>query len=375
MRRTVSLRKTDIKLLIYCGCSLFAGLLVLLLSRQTGRFGEWYASHVFPAFLDTIGRFFSIAPFSVFEVLLVALLVWLLVSIVYFLSLALVPRWRGMLKKAATRALCMALALVCSVFMMMSLMCNANFSRDALSDLMGRQVAAPSKTDLFELCQLLIEQLSELEGEIPTDSSGFFTVENIDVKSEARAAMKALGAEEPLFSGYYPNPKPAFFSNFMSMAGITGLFSPFTMEANYNKEAPGYQIPFAACHELAHLKGFIREDEAGFIAFLACMRSASAEFRYSGAMNALAYALSAYSSVATAEEIFELRETAPRQALGDFMAGSLYWKRYDGKIRRIANHANDGYLKANAQEDGVRSYGRMVDLLVAEYISKTPYYF
>ncbi|HPE16562.1 MAG TPA: DUF3810 family protein, partial [Oscillospiraceae bacterium] len=28
---------------------------------------------------------------------------------------------------------------------------------------------------------------------------------------------------------------------------------------------------------------------------------------------------------------------------------------------------NDAYLKANAQRDGVKSYGRMVDLLLAEY--------
>jgi hypothetical protein len=28
---------------------------------------------------------------------------------------------------------------------------------------------------------------------------------------------------------------------------------------------------------------------------------------------------------------------------------------------------NDSYLKANSQQDGVKSYGRMVDLLLAEY--------
>ena len=33
----------------------------------------------------------------------------------------------------------------------------------------------------------------------------------------------------------------------------------------------------------------------------------------------------------------------------------------------IHNKVNDAYLKANNQTDGVQSYGRMVDLLIAEY--------
>ncbi|MFR7404478.1 MAG: DUF3810 family protein [Coriobacteriaceae bacterium] len=32
----------------------------------------------------------------------------------------------------------------------------------------------------------------------------------------------------------------------------------------------------------------------------------------------------------------------------------------------MSNAANNAYLKANQQQDGTRSYGRMVDLLLAE---------
>ena len=41
-------------------------------------------------------------------------------------------------------------------------------------------------------------------------------------------------------------------------------------------------------------------------------------------------------------------------------------QQYEGPIQDISNAANDTYLKANDQADGMRSYGRMVDLLLAE---------
>jgi hypothetical protein len=36
-------------------------------------------------------------------------------------------------------------------------------------------------------------------------------------------------------------------------------------------------------------------------------------------------------------------------------------------VERTSNRINNTYLKANNQKDGVKSYGRMVDLLIAEH--------
>lgn len=367
MRHTVSLRKTNAKLLVYSGCLLMVSLFAVLMARKTSWFGEWYASHIFPAFLDTIGRIMSLAPFSVLEILVCAFAAYVAACVLYLFLLAIVPTWRAKLKGAAARALCLTLAFACSMAMMLSLACAVNYSRDTFADLTGRQVSKPSTGDVLELCKLLIGEVSELPAEIPLDGRGLFTAENVDVKAEAKNSMKLLAAETPLLAGYYPNPKPVHFSRVMSMARITGIYSPFTVEANYNSDVPDYMIPYTVCHELAHLKGFIREDEAGFIAYLACMKSETPEFRYSGLMNALSYALRAYSGAATPEEYYELRKTIPEQALSDFAAGNLYWRNFQGKISKMSEKANDSYLKANVQEDGVKSYGRMIDLLVAEY--------
>ena len=84
-----------------------------------------------------------------------------------------------------------------------------------------------------------------------------------------------------MLEGYYPQPKKTSGLRTPLIRPLTGVYSPFTLEANYNSDMPDYNIPFTACHELSHLRGFMQEDEANFIAFLACSSSESIDFQYS----------------------------------------------------------------------------------------------
>ena len=54
----------------------------------------------------------------------------------------------------------------------------------------------------------------------------------------------------------------------------------------------------------------------------------------------------------------------------DIASNNAYWARYDQPVAEVSNRVNDAYLKANGQENGVQSYGRMVDLLLAYYREK-----
>ena len=150
------------------------------------------------------------------------------------------------------------------------------------------------------------------------------------------------------------------------MQQLCGVYSPFTVEANYNGDMPDYNVPHTLCHELSHLKGFMREDEANFISYLACYNSDNTELRYSGAMMGLIHAtnrLYRYDPNAW-QEIYTL---LPEGVLRDLAANSRYWKKYETPVGETADRWNDAYLKANDQTDGVQSYGRMVDLLIAFY--------
>jgi hypothetical protein len=49
----------------------------------------------------------------------------------------------------------------------------------------------------------------------------------------------------------------------------------------------------------------------------------------------------------------------------DLKAGREYWKAFETPIATISTAVNDAYLKANKEEDGVKTYGQVVDLLLA----------
>ena len=52
----------------------------------------------------------------------------------------------------------------------------------------------------------------------------------------------------------------------------------------------------------------------------------------------------------------------------DLIAGSEYWKQFEKTVVSETTEAlNDSYLKANDQPEGTKTYGKVVDLLLAEY--------
>jgi len=152
----------------------------------------------------------------------------------------------------------------------------------------------------------------------------------------------------------------------MSRLGIAGFYSPLTAEANVNVEIPPSDIPFSASHEAAHQLGFAREDEANYLGYLICRIHPDVDFRYSGVFTASRHTQRALASVdrAEARALESRRSPAVKRDIATLVAWAA---RYSGPAMRTFNRANDAYLRSQGQRDGVRSYGRMVDLLLAEW--------
>ena len=137
-------------------------------------------------------------------------------------------------------------------------------------------------------------------------------------------------------------------------------------EAQYNRLITPYNIPHTICHELSHLNGYMREDEANFVGYLACVLSDDASFRYSGYCLGYIYISNALYTVDY--DRWDEQRLLLRDEVGkDLSENTIYWSRYQTKLAEIKQTANDNYLKINHQEDGVKSYGRVVDLLLAYY--------
>lgn len=312
-------------------------------ARWLPGFGEWYATRIYPALVGSAGRIFGAFPFSVVEALLYPLLIYIV--------------WYGIRHIRQGRQIANRAFFMVSLFLFLyTVNCGINYYRAPFSSFLDYEIKAGTKQDLESLLAELTAQVNTAQGQL--------TAGTTDVSRESRAAMERLGLVYPSLSGFYPQPKGLLFSRVMSVQQLAGIYSPFTVEANYNREMPFYNIPHTACHELSHLKGFMREDEANFIGFLACIGSEDMEFRYSGYLMAWIYAGNALA--ADDKELYRtywnLLNESSRQELLD---NSLFWQQYDSKAAEVAERMNDTYLKANSQRDGVKSYGRVVDLLLA----------
>lgn len=108
----------------------------------------------------------------------------------------------------------------------------------------------------------------------------------------------------------------------------------------------------------------MREDEANFIGYLACINSDKGVFRYSGYLTGWVYAGNALARQ-DMESYRELYSSLKPEVIKDLRDNSQFWDQYEGKVAEVANQVNDTYLKLNDQKEGVKTYGRMVDLMLA----------
>jgi hypothetical protein len=158
----------------------------------------------------------------------------------------------------------------------------------------------------------------------------------------------------------------------MTRFGISGIYSPLTGEANYNAEQPSCDLPYTIAHEMAHQRGFAREDEANFIAFLICSKASHPYLRYSGSLRGLRV-LSALRPQVTPERYREIVTALGAGPLQDARASAEFWDRSRNRtLSSVAERTNDAYLQANRVRSGIRNYGEVTALIIGYYLTYPP---
>lgn len=164
----------------------------------------------------------------------------------------------------------------------------------------------------------------------------------------------------------YGKPKPILSSPLLIYTGITGIYFPFTAEANINTSIPEIMMPFTVLHEMAHQRGVATEDEANFLAFYVGINHPDLHFQYSSYFMGMLYATRALHRE-SAELYEEVLLALSEDVANDLMNYRQFWSQYQGRARKTANRVNNTYLQLNNQSDGVKSYGRVVDWIIAYY--------
>lgn len=342
-------------------------------------FASWHAVHIYPFLVSTIGRISGFFSFSLCEILLYLLVISLIFTFIQAVRKTRRSLWQQKEKtcfsdsdmnneKASVWMVSWFSGVLLGAGILIFLYvicCGINYKRTSFSEESGLMPMEYSAEELKEICIQLTEKLNELSDKVARDENGIMILSG-QADEKAISAMTSLGEEYDVLSGYYPRPKQLIISELLSYQGLSGIYLPFTVEANYNGDMIPYNIPFTACHELSHLRGFMQEDEANFIAFLACIRDEDLDFQYSGYMLGWTYCMNALYRMD--DELWsEVRVLLDEVIETDLLANNEFWDRYEGVISEVSNQMNDLYLKANGESEGVQSYSRIVELIVAYY--------
>ena len=161
-----------------------------------------------------------------------------------------------------------------------------------------------------------------------------------------------------------PRRVKATIPGMLLMNGTSGICAPFTLEAHVDGGIPDTFFVAVAAHELGHIAGMCDEGETNLLGFAAGLQAENSYARY-------CVALDLYLDVARQlnterrqevlarlpescwKDIREMQEASSRYRIDFFQKWS--WRMY--------NH----YLKSQGLKEGVRSYGRGVQLVVKSW--------
>ena len=334
-------------------------------------FCNFYARHIFPVWVETYGRLTGLFPFSVGErmlylaaVLTAVLALW---SSAAFVRAAIrrCRRGPGGKKPPENKRLPVALGIYGTVYfwitgvvcLVMTLNCFLLYHVSPVYERYEIGGAGRERYGAAEIAALrdyVVEQANALAPLMSRDGEGDLVT----------------------LKGYYPDPKPLIASDFFSQQDIMGYYVPFSMEANYNDIMYVVNLPTTLCHELSHLKGFILEDEANFIGYLACVDSEDDFFRYSAYLSVLGYLdRDFYQAAGKDREVYQSHPAISELVLRDdiFLTGET-WEEVEETalistetVKEVSNTFTETALVLNGVEDGRVSYSRVVDLLLRYY--------
>ncbi|WP_408069704.1 DUF3810 domain-containing protein [Butyrivibrio sp. JL13D10] len=342
-----------------------------ILSWVVPGFSDFYTEKIFPIWVLTYGRITSLVPFSVGEIMIVLGILWL-VMILFSKKI-----------RKYTPGLLAIIALV------MTLNCFINYHCTPIRnsyEISGGENGDNNKNEtdreftigeLAELRDYIVDKCNELSVKMNRTEDGLLEYDETKMAETAKKSMGALGDRFPKLKGFYVTPKPLVASGFMSQQYMQGYYFPFSMEANYNDIMYVSNKPFTMCHELAHTKSYIFEDEANFLAYLACIASDDTFFQYSGYLGVLNYVNNAFYENVSNEEYKSHIKISGQVSKDNIFLTKDNWKKVEETsildtetVKKAADTFVDTTLKVNGVDDGKASYNRVVELMLLEYYSR-----
>ena len=336
-------------------------LFVKLVSNYPNFIENYYSYGIYPIISKIFRWFFGWIPFSIGDIYYLLLGLVIIISVYRFIKNKFKNTRENLFKFGAYLSV---------FFFLFHLLWGMNYHRNSLFDTLGLEQKEYTFEELNNLTdnllhrikrsQLLLVENDTIQVVIPYSKN--------EIISKTVIGYASLSKEFPQYKYQKPSLKKSLFSLPLTYMGFSGYFNPFSGEAQVDYLVPKVNLPMISSHEVAHQLGFASESETNFVGFLAATKSDDIYFNYSGYLLALRYSVSAMhlkDSMATKLII----EKIPKGVIKNIMESEEFWRSYQNDLEPLFKLFYDNYLKANQQNDGMKSYSKMVNLLVA-YNSK-----
>lgn len=340
-------------------------LAVLVISIYSTEFAEWYSNCVSSVIRQILSFVSGVFPFSVAEIILYAVP---LIIVLIILNVVRKVRSKNFVLSHFLYRLLSVIMLLVILFINTFAVC---YLRQPLEKNLNLHRRSIDRDEAYESALFLKRQLDNVVDSIEFDDSG------ASVNPHSWSSMDNLidAGYDKLSSAYdfitriHSKPKQILISPLMTYTHISGIYMPFTGEANVNTNYPDYVVAFTMAHEKAHQRGIASEDEANFVAFLALLASDDEYLNYCALMTMYDYFLD--SLIVNDFEMYNhLLSSTDYRIIGEMRAYSKFFDKYrDSGTSKIADAVNDTYLKTMGEDKGVESYGMVVELFFA-YIEK-----
>jgi len=314
---------------------------------------RWYSTVIYPRIQAVVTPASNLVPIAFFDALTVGAVVLLILAVAVAVSKA-----REEKSLQPIRELLFSVAVTVAVVYLVFLGAwGLNYRRVPMEQRLVLDRPPPSNAQVVELGFEAIRRMNSLYAE--AHRTGWEPDPRYDrqlLDAYAFVQQKLTGRNTAVPGRL----KSSIYGPYFRWTTVDGMINPFGLEVLANPDLLPFERTFVAAHEWAHLAGFADEAEANLVAWLTCVR-AGVPAQYSGWLS-LYWQIGSEVGAEDRRRLWDAVAEGPRrdvQAIVDrLQAGQLPF------LRNASWRVYDKYLRANRVEEGIRSYGKVVTLLL-----------
>lgn len=323
------------------------GVLTLLLPANAAWVEDVFANGVYPQWQHATFPLTNSAPWSLGDVAVVlgiALLVWR--APIWFRRRSNLARWRRI-----ALTLVEILGVLGLYYFWFEASWGWNYNRAPIETRVRYDAAAATPLAVDALRARAMRQMNRLAPLAHARANAPFPEAQL---YEAWLPVVQAGGDR--WTPQTGDAKPTLFDPFMNATGTSGFINPLTLNVQLASDLLWFERPFSLAHEWSHVAAYAREDEANYLAIVACTRSQDPVLAYSGWLELFLYLppLQKYDKKMFVPQVWtDFDQLRKRNA-----------QRINARLAQMSWHTYNTYLKSNHIASGVANYNEVTRLYV-----------